>query len=60
SPVAQALACTVLNHDQSARNGADVLEQQLVKAQRKAATCAGAGGDSTDYRRITRCSSARA
>ena len=49
APVAKALCCTHIAHDQSGRNGADVLDRQLDLAGRKPELCVGAGGDSTDH-----------
>ena len=48
-PRALALCCAHIAHDQSGRNGADVLERQLELAGRKPETCCGAGGDSTAH-----------
>ena len=48
-PRAIALCCAHIAHDQSGRNGADVLERQLELAGRKPERCCGAGGDSTAH-----------
>ena len=48
-PVASALACTAIGHDQSALNGTDVLMRVIVEAKLRPEKCAGAGGDSTDH-----------
>ena len=49
APVAKPLCCAHIAHDQSGRNGADVLDRQLDLAGRKPELCVGAGGDSTDH-----------
>lgn len=48
-PRALALCCAHIAHDQSGRNGADVLDRQLDLAGRKPEKCCGAGGDSTAH-----------
>lgn len=48
-PRALPLCCAHIAHDQSGRNGADVLERQLELAGRKPEMCCGAGGDSTAH-----------
>lgn len=49
APYTEALACTDIARDQSARNGSDVLERQMVAARMNHLTCVAAGGDSTGH-----------
>lgn len=48
-PVARAVSCTDISHDQSGRNGADVLFRQFTLAGLRPETCAGLIGDSTGH-----------
>ena len=48
-PVARAISCTDIAHDQSGRNGADVLFRQFTLAGLRPEGCAGLIGDSTGH-----------
>lgn len=54
SPVASALSCVDINHDQTGRNGADVLVRQFKLGGLKPEKCAGLIGDSTGHAEVQR------
>ena len=53
-PVAEALGCVHISHDQSGKNGAAVLARAVEEAQLNPRLCVGAQGDSTGHAEVQR------